>query len=115
MKPTIYHNPRCSKSRATLKLLEDHGHTPDVIEYLNTPPSVAELKHILKLLDLSPRELLRHNETAYQEAGLDDDSLSNSAIIRIMVAHPVLIERPIVICGDKAVIGRPPENVLAII
>ncbi|MEX2515543.1 MAG: arsenate reductase (glutaredoxin) [Gammaproteobacteria bacterium] len=115
MKPTIYHNPRCSKSRATLKLLEDHGHTPEVIEYLNTPPSVAELKHILKLLDLSPRELLRRNESAYQEAGLDDDSLNNSAIIRIMVAHPVLIERPIVICGDKAVIGRPPENVLAII
>ncbi|MEX0950689.1 MAG: arsenate reductase (glutaredoxin) [Gammaproteobacteria bacterium] len=115
MKPTIYHNPRCSKSRATLKLLEDHGHTPEVIEYLNTPPSVAELKHILKLLDLSPRELLRRNESAYQEAGLDDDSLNNSAIIRIMVAHPVLIERPIVICGDKAIIGRPPENVLAII
>lgn len=115
MKPTIYHNPRCSKSRAALKLLEDHGHTPEVIEYLNTPPSVAELKHILKLLDLSPRELLRRNESAYQEACLDDDSLSNSAIIRIMVAHPVLIERPIVICGDRAVIGRPPENVLAII
>ena len=112
---TIYHNPRCSKSRATLALLEEHGVAPRVVEYLSTPPDAATLKRLLDLLGLSPRELMRRKETAYSDLGLDDDTLGNDALIEAMIANPILIERPIVVAGEKAVIGRPPENVLALI
>jgi arsenate reductase len=112
---TIYHNPRCSKSRATLALLEEHGVTPNVVEYLSTPPDAATLKRLLDLLGLSPRELMRRKETAYSDLGLDDDALGEDALIEAMIANPILIERPIVVAGDRAVIGRPPENVLGLV
>lgn len=108
---TIYHNPRCSKSRQTLQLIEDAGITPTVRLYLETPPTKAELKTLLKQLGISARELLRKGENAYKELNLKDTTLSDSALIDAMVAHPKLIERPIVVCADKAVLGRPPENV----
>ena len=113
MLTTIYHNPRCSKSRATLELLTQKGEKPDIIEYLNTPPSAAELKDILRMLGISPREILRKKEA--KEAGLDDPSLSDDDLIQGIVANPVVIERPIVIKGGQARIGRPPENVLEIL
>jgi arsenate reductase len=112
---TIYHNPRCSKSRATLALLADHGVTPTVVEYLSTPPDAATLKRLLGLLGLSPRELMRHKEAAYSDLGLDDEGLGEDELIEAMIANPILIERPIVVSGDSAVIGRPPENVLELI
>jgi arsenate reductase len=110
---TIYHNPRCSKSRETLKLIEDQGVQPVVVEYLKTPPDVAELTRILALLGKSPRDILRKKEA--DEAGLDLDSLSDTQLIAAMVAHPAVIERPIVVAGGKAALGRPPESVLAIL
>lgn len=115
MQITIYHNPRCTKSRATLKLIEERGHAPDVVEYLQTPPSADTLKKLLKKLDMKPRDLLRKQESAYKEAGLDQAFVSDNAIIAAMVEYPILIERPIVVVDDHAVIGRPPENVLTIL
>lgn len=115
MEPIIYHNPRCSKSRKTLELIEAGTNTPVVIEYLKTPPSAEELKQILSLLQLRPRELMRKNEPPYKENLLADPKLDDDALIAFMIKYPVLIERPIVICNGKAVIGRPPENVLDII
>jgi arsenate reductase len=115
MKTTIYHNPRCSKSRQTLQLLTERGADAEVINYLDTPPSHAELDRILGLLGLEPRELMRHKEAEYTELGLDDPALSRAALIEAMVQHPRLIERPIVIRGTRAVIGRPPEKVLEIL
>ena len=115
MKVTIYHNPRCSKSRATLKLIEEGGHAPVVVEYLKTPPSAGTLKQLLRQLGMKPRDLLRKQEKAYKEAGLDQAGISDDAIIAAMVEHPILIERPIVVVDDRAVIGRPPENVLEIL
>lgn len=112
---TIYHNPKCSKSRETLALLEARGLTPRVIEYLQTPPSAAELDRILKLLGLEPRELMRRQEAEYRDLGLDDPKLSRAQLIDAMVQHPRLIERPIVLANGKAAIGRPPANVLAIL
>lgn len=111
----IYHNNRCSKSRATLALLEQRGEPVTVINYLETPPTAAELGVLLKQLGMSARQLLRHGEEAYQSLGLDDPALDEAALIAAMVAHPILIERPIVVANGKAVIGRPPENVLAIL
>lgn len=108
----IYHNPRCGKSRATLALLEKKGVKPEVIEYLKTPPDAATLKRLLKLLGKTPRELMRAKEA--KEAGLDKPGLSDSALIAGMVAHPIVIERPIVVNGSRAALGRPPEAVLAI-
>ena len=113
MSVTIYHNPRCSMSRQTLELLEKKGVKPTVIEYLETPPSAAELKRILQMLGMTPRQLLRKKEA--QEAGLDDPELTGEALIRKMVANPAVIERPIVIKGSKAALGRPPENALKIL
>ncbi len=113
-KVTIYHNPRCSKSRQTLSLLEERGITPDVIEYLNTPPSADKLGEILTLLELAPRELMRKKEAPYAELNLADASMSEAELINAMVNNPVLIERPIVLANGKAAIGRPPENVLAL-
>lgn len=115
MAVTIYHNPRCTKSRQTLALLEARGIAPVIIDYLKNPPSEAELDKLLKLLRLEPRELMRKHEAEYQQAGLDDASLSRAALIRAMVAHPKLIERPIVVANGKAAIGRPPEKVIEIL
>lgn len=112
---TIYHNPRCSKSRKTLQLLEDRGTEPKIIEYLKKPPGNADLKQILKLLDLNPRELMRKNEAVYYEKGLDSNAMSDEQLIDAMIGNPILIERPIVLANGKAAIGRPPENVLEII
>jgi arsenate reductase len=111
----IYHNPRCSKSRQTLQLLEDKGVQPDVIEYLKTAPSKNELESVLKLLGLAPRELMRKGEAVYKELNLKDDSLSDEQLVNAMLANPILIERPIVLANGKAAIGRPPESVLGIL
>ncbi|GAB3370901.1 arsenate reductase (glutaredoxin) [Spongiibacter taiwanensis] len=111
---TIYHNPRCSKSRQTLQLLKEQGIEPEVILYLDTPLDAAQITGLLKKLGLSARELLRKGEEEYKARGLADTSLSDSGLIAAMVAAPKLIERPIVVCGDRAVLGRPPENVKAL-
>lgn len=116
LKVQIYHNPRCSKSRQTLELLNLHGIRPTVVEYLNEVPSKDELKNILKLLGMKPRELMRVNEPEYKALGLDNKELSENDLIEAMLKTPKLIERPIVVVdASKAVIGRPPEKVLDII
>lgn len=115
MTVTIYHNPKCSKSRETLALLQNKGITLQIVEYLKTPPDAATLKQIIKLLGIGPRDLMRRKEEPYKTLGLDDPKLSNDALIAAMVAHPILIERPIVVAHGKAALGRPPENVLAIL
>ncbi|TQV77072.1 arsenate reductase (glutaredoxin) [Aliikangiella marina] len=112
---TIYHNPRCSKSRQTLEILNDKGVDVEIVEYLKTPPSKTKLKSILKALDMQPQDLMRKKEAEYKEAGLDDTTLTKEQQVEKMVAFPKVIERPIVVSGDKAVIGRPPENVLDLI
>jgi arsenate reductase (glutaredoxin) len=112
---TIYHNPRCTKSRQTLALLEQRGIKPKVIEYLVTPPTEAELKRLLKLLGISPRELLRTKEEEYKQAKLGKPDVTDAEIIRAMIKYPRLMERPIVVAGNKAALGRPPENALKII
>jgi arsenate reductase len=111
---TIYHNPRCSKSRTTLSLLRSHGVDPVVIEYLATPPTAGQLKELLKKLNLRPAELLRKGEETYQTQ-VAGKNLTDDELIVAMASHPVLIERPIVVCDDKAVLGRPPENVLQLL
>jgi arsenate reductase len=111
----IYHNPRCSKSRATLALLEERGIEPDIIEYLKTPPSAAELSGMIDALGLEPRALMRRDELEYGVLGLDRAELGRDELIAAMVANPKLIERPIVVHDGKAAIGRPPEAVLAIL
>lgn len=111
----IYHNSRCFKSRGTLELLQARGIEPEVINYLDTPPSVGQLKTLLGLLGMTPRQLLRTGEAAYQELGLADPALSDDALLEAMTAHPKLIERPIVVANGRAAIGRPPEAVLAIL
>ena len=110
----IYHNPRCSKSRQTLEIIQNSGQQPEVIEYLKTPPSATELKELLQQLNLKPEQLLRKGEQLYKEKykGLQ---LSDDEWIRVMAENPVLIERPIVVKDNKAVLGRPPENVLGIL
>jgi arsenate reductase (glutaredoxin) len=115
MSVTIYHNPRCSKSRQTLALLQERGIEPVVVEYLKTPPAPAELKRIIEQLGLSPRQLMRSGEGEYRGLGLDDEALSDAALIQAMCEHPRLIQRPIVIAGGQARIGRPPEAVLDIL
>jgi arsenate reductase len=112
---TIYHNPRCTKSRQTLALLEKRGIQPKIVEYLVTPPTEAELRRLLKLLGISPRELLRTKEEEYKQAKLDRPDVTDAEIIRAMIKYPRLMERPIVVAGNKAALGRPPENVLKII
>jgi arsenate reductase len=111
----ILHNPRCSKSRATLALLHERGITPEVTLYLETPPGEDELRAILNKLGRSPRELMRKGEAEYKEQGLADESLSDDDLICAMAATPKLIERPIVLANDKAAVGRPPESVLEIL
>ncbi|CAH0218012.1 Arsenate reductase [Pseudomonas sp. Bi70] len=112
---TLYHNPRCSKSRAALQLLEERGLQPTVVHYLDTPPSAAQLREVLDKLGLPPRQLLRSGEDEYRQLNLADQALTDDALIEAMVAHPRLIERPILITADRAVIGRPPENILELL
>jgi arsenate reductase (glutaredoxin) len=111
----LYHNPRCSKSRGALELLNERGIQPRVIAYLDTPPSAAELRELQRMLALPARALLRTGEEAYAALGLDDESLSDDALIAAMVAHPGLIERPIFVHNGRAVIGRPPEQLLTLL
>lgn len=111
---TIYHNPRCSKSRQTLELLKQNDVEPEVVEYLKTPPNTAELKEVLKKLELSAAQLMRKKEDIYKELGLAGIN-NEDELITAMVNNPKLIERPIVIRGNKAAIGRPPEAVLDIL
>jgi arsenate reductase len=111
----IFHNPRCSKSRQTMQLLESSGVTPDIIEYLKQPPSYEDLVETLELLGLEPRALIRSHEKPYKENNLDDPGLSREDLIMAMIENPILIERPIVVHDGKAVIGRPPEKVLDIL
>lgn len=115
MTATIYHNPRCSKSRQTLGLLEQQGITPVIVEYLKQPPSAEEISRILALLKLQPRDIMRKGEAAYKEQNLGDPNLSDDALIAAMVETPILIERPIVVVDGKAALGRPPESVLDIL
>lgn len=112
---TIYHNPRCSKSRAALELLREQGMEPRIVEYLKDPPSETELARILKLLDMEPRELMRRKEEEYERENLDDPGLSRKQLIKALHDHPRLIERPIVLANGRAALGRPPESVLDIL
>ncbi|MHB0852693.1 arsenate reductase (glutaredoxin) [Stutzerimonas nitrititolerans] len=112
---TLYHNPRCSKSRSALELLEGRGLTPTIIRYLETPPTDAELQDVLNKLGIAPRQLLRTGEDEYKQLNLANPDLSDEQLIEAMVAHPRLIERPILVAGDRATVGRPPEKVLEIL
>ncbi len=111
----IYHNPRCSKSRQTLELLEENGISPEVVLYLNKPLSAQDIKSLISKLGITPRDLLRKGEAEYKSLGLADKNHSDSALIDAMAAHPKLIERPIVVHKEQAILGRPPENVLKLI
>ncbi|MFK8011514.1 MAG: arsenate reductase (glutaredoxin) [Marinicellaceae bacterium] len=110
----FYHNPRCSKSRQTLEIIRNQGHEPEVIKYLETPPSIKDIENILFMLELRPRELMRQNEAEYK-ANFSDSKLNDQDLIALMHEYPKVIERPIVINNNKAIIGRPPEIVLDII
>jgi len=112
---TLYHNPRCSKSRSALQLLEERGLSPTIVRYLETPLSAADLKTLLGKLGISARQLLRTGEDEYKSLGLNDPKLTEEQLIAAMVTQPKLIERPILLAGDKAVIGRPPEAILEIL
>jgi len=111
----IFHNPKCSKCRLTMGILDDKGVETTVIEYLKTPPNSDDLNEILDLLGLEPRDLMRKHETPYKDNNLDNPDLSREQLIQAMIDNPILIERPIIIKGDKATIGRPPEKVLDIL
>ncbi|MCG8379945.1 MAG: arsenate reductase (glutaredoxin) [Proteobacteria bacterium] len=115
MKVTIYHNPRCSKSRSTLALLEERGVDLNIIEYLKTPPDKKTLTGILEKLGIEPIDLIRKGEAVFNELDLASKADDNTALIEAMVNNPILIERPIVLANDKAAIGRPPESVLEIL
>lgn len=115
MDVTIYHNPRCSKSRQALELLRNYGIEPTVVEYLKQPPGKKELEELLARLGMEPRDLMRTQETHYREKRLDDPKLGRDQLIAALVEHPVLLERPIVVAGDRAVVGRPPEKILDIL
>lgn len=112
---TIYHNPRCSKSRRTLAILRESGIEPNIVDYLNTPPDQKTLERILRLLNLQPRDLIRKSEPEYTALDLANPTLTDEHLISMMVRYPRLIERPIVIRGDEAILGRPPENVKALL
>ena len=111
----IFFNPGCTKCRLSLELLNNKGVETDVVEYLNTPPNATELTEVLKLLGIEPRELMRQHEAPYKENNLDNPNLSHEQLIQAMIDNPILIERPIVINGNKATIGRPPEKILDIL
>jgi arsenate reductase (glutaredoxin) len=115
MTVTVYHNPNCSKSRQTIELLVKQGIKPVLKEYLKTPPTVEEIKEILRKLGCAPRDLMRKKESTYTKHDLENPSLSDDSLIEFMIKHPILIERPIVLANEKAAIGRPPEQVLKII
>ena len=115
MSVTIYHNPRCSKSRQTLELVRAKGIEPVIVEYLSDTPDAAELKRILEKLGKGPRDIIRKGEAVFKELGLKDPAIGDDELIAAMVAHPILIERPIVVSGNKAALGRPPEDVLGIL
>jgi len=115
MQITLYHNPRCAKSREALKLLHQHGVEPRIVEYLKTPPDRQELAALVKALGIRPRDLLRTKEPEYRDAGLDDPALSDNQILAAMVKHPKLIERPIAVKGKRAALGRPPTNLLKLL
>jgi len=108
----IYHNPRCSKSRAALSLLRKHGVEPEIVEYLKTPPDIKQLKKILLMMKKNPRDIIRKGEKEYKSLKLDNESLDNDSLIKYMVENPILIERPIVVTRKEARLGRPPELVL---
>lgn len=112
---TIYHNPRCSKSRQALELLRARGIEPEIVRYLDTPPTAATIEDLLRRLGMNARALLRTGEPEYHDAGLDDPDLDEADIIAAMAHHPRLIERPIVVAGDRAALGRPPEKILEIL
>jgi len=114
-KLVIYHNPACSKSRETLQILQDNNQNPEIIEYLQQPPGKQTLMEIVNMLGISVRDLLRTGEQAYRNAGLEDESLGDDQIIAAICEYPSLLQRPIVISGNRAVIGRPPVKVLEII
>ncbi len=114
-KVRIFHNPRCSKCRLTMEILNDKGIEASVVEYLNSPPNSSELNEVLDLLGIEPRELMRKHETPYKENNLDNPDLSHEQLVQAMIDNPILIERPIIINGKKATIGRPPEKVLDIL
>jgi len=115
MSVKIYHNPRCSKSRETLALLEEKGTETEVIEYLKTPPDEATLKTIIKTLGINAMQLVRTHEDEFKLAGLDKDGVSENDVIKAMLKYPKLIERPIVVNGNKVAMGRPPKNILTIL
>ena len=112
---TLYHNPRCSKSRASLELLKENNMDPEIVLYLDNPPNKDTLEQVLSKLGMSPKQLLRPNEQECKDLNLMDDSVDDQSVINAMVKHPKIIERPIYVNGDKAVIGRPPEQVLEIV
>ena len=115
-KVTIYYNPKCSKSRGTLELLQEKGIDPEIIEYMDDPPDQQTLAHIVKMLGLPARDLLRTTEQVFKDAGLDDTDLSDEAILEAISQCPTLLQRPIVVVDDKkAALGRPPENILEIL
>ncbi|WP_376695853.1 arsenate reductase (glutaredoxin) [Wenzhouxiangella sp. EGI_FJ10305] len=111
MSVTIYHNPRCSKSRQTLALIRDRGIEPEIVEYLRQPPAPDELKRIIQQLGIPVRDIIRAGEAEYRELGLSDASLDDESLIESICAHPKLLQRPIVVCGERARVGRPPEAV----
>ncbi len=114
-KVVIYHNPKCSKSREALQILQDNNIEHKIVDYLEDPPTAQELKKIIALLGVSARDLMRNTEAAHKEANLDDDSLSDDDIIAAICEYPALLQRPIVVSGNQAIIGRPPVRVLEII
>ena len=111
----LFHNPSCSKSRGALDLLRERGIEPRIVAYLDAPPSVDELQDLLRKLDIPARALLRTGEPEYTELGLGSEELTDDELVAAMSAHPRLIERPILVVGDRAVIGRPPERVLELL
>jgi arsenate reductase len=115
LKVQILHNPRCSKSRATLEVLRNHGHEPEIILYQETPPDTEQLVSILEKLNMHPRDLMRKGQPEYKALGLDNDQLGDEALIEAMCTTPILIERPIVLANNQAAIGRPPESVVKIL
>lgn len=111
----LYHNPHCSKSRGALELLRERGVDPEIVAYVQQAPSIEELRGLLRMLGVGPRGIMRTGEPEYAELGLADPSLDDDALLAAMHAHPRLIERPIFVHGDRAVIGRPPERVLELL
>ena len=115
MSVTIFHNPRCSKSRQTLSLIQEKSIDINIIEYLKTPPDISQLKQILKKLGYEPRQLMRKSEQIYKDLDLGNENKTEEDLVIAMTQNPILIERPIVLSGEKAAIGRPPESVLNIL